>query len=194
MLRWLNRFQVKASVEMLGEIKPLSYLYWNKESVTRTQCSTIWTFLRRQSEDPKDHNTHWVLHRICYDSGTAKLMVNFQVIRGLRTTRDRIVRLFYWKDVLYCRSYSFEYPQTRSDKKQSELNIINLRTSFCQKADSTMDPPSKGLLVDQIRKGGSIVGDGTIEVEVWEHRISVWSFNGKLTLLARTKAIELRMA
>ncbi len=104
MLRWLNRFQVKASVEMLGEIKPLSYLYWNKESVTRTQCSTIWTFLRRQSEDPKDHNTHWVLHRICYDSGTAKLMVNFQVIRGLRTTRDRIVRLFYWKDVLYCRS------------------------------------------------------------------------------------------
>jgi len=84
--------------------------------------------------------------------------------------------------------------EARSDKKQSELNIINLRTSFCQKADSTMDPPSKGLLVDQIRKGGSIVGDGTIEVEVWEHRISVWSFNGKLTLLARTKAIELRMA
>ncbi len=152
-----------------------SFQFWNDESVVRTRCSTLWTSLRRQSEDPAADNTIWILHRICYDNDTERLEIKRQIIHGLRTTRDGVVNLLYWKHLVYCRSYSFQSSEGEKDhSKQSELSIINLKTSWCQRANSPMGDPWDSMDRDNVLISAHLEGDETYLIEDWMDRIVVW--------------------
>ena len=152
-----------------------SFVYSTCETIMRPESSTIWTYIKRQSEDPKKDNTSWIWNRICYDSFTSKLEVKSQVINGLCTTRDGITGLFYWKDLAYCRGYNFESPEGEcsSDRKQCDMNIINLETSLCRKARIR---PLTEFARHEYLKWCSLRGDETFIVEHFPRSIVIYSF------------------
>lgn len=171
---------------------PLPSKVSSRGMVIQTRYSTIWTFLR-QSEDSRDNDTSWVLHRICYDDCTAKLKLQCQVIRGLRTTSDGIANIFHWKDVVYCRGYAAYSPSYQLNT-QVGLSIINLKTSLCHEVEPDMTSFIKGISKDHYHGDTYLQGDETFLVETWKKRISVLSFHRDISLgdQDKNKSYELR--